>query len=480
MKNFILKTILALAIATTSLLVPSYAQDSSSIQNISNGGISQQFETANIVSEKLENLKLATRNYYIQNGAWPAVLADVITDGFYFGNLNTPYGTLITGGTVGPLYLLNITADTETIAEYIAGKNNGLSAGNIVNVGVTVQSAPDTLMLNLDPVGSGNTMNTDLLMDSNDISNINNLTADTINASTGVYDNGNRVYSASNQPSKADVGLNNISNYGISDDYSGGNSSTYASQKAVTDAYNSLNSLKLDATAQAVDSNLFDGLTSAAYARSSTTINGYALNSNISLTKTDVGLNNVENYSSSNSYVLNSPSTYATSQAVNNLYNFLETNKLNASATSVNSELLDGLNSSDFARSNTTINGNIFLICSGNLTISNSQIGTGLGAAVVIYSKGVADYNSSTVYGLIISKGNSLELDGSTVYGAILNYSSSFSLVGDSDITGSVISYSSVDFQGNDASITRGNIPTFLGLNIGLDPIVVPGSYLEY
>ena len=85
------------------------------------------------------------------------------------------------------------------------------------------------------------------------------------------------------------------------------------------------------------------------------------------------------------------------------------------------------------------------------------------------------------MYGLIISKGNSsLELDGSTVYGAILNYSSSFSLVGDSDITGSVISNSSVDFQGNDASITRGNIPTFLGLNIGLDPIVVPGSYLEY
>jgi hypothetical protein len=130
--------------------------------------------------------------------------------------------------------------------------------------------------------------------------------------------------------------------------------------------------------------------------------------------------------------------------------------------------------------SNTTINGNIFLICSGNITISNCQIGTGLGAAVVIYSKGVADYNNSTVYGLIISKGNSLELDGSTVYGAILNYSSSFSLVGDSDITGSVISNSSVDFQGNDASITRGNIPTFLGLNIGLDPIVVPGSYLEY
>jgi len=37
-----------------------------------------------------------------------------------------------------------------------------------------------------------------------------------------------------------------------------------------------------------------------------------------------------------------------------------------------------------------------------------------------------------------------------------------------------------VDFQGGSASITKGNMPTFLGLNIGLDPIVVPGSYLEY
>ena len=167
-------------------------------------------------------------------------------------------------------------------------------------------------------------------------------------------------------------------------------------------------------------------------------------------------------------------SSYANSQLLAN-------NNLTISGSTVNGPGYIVVNGNLNISSNTTINGNIFLICSGNITISNSQIGTGLGAAVVIYSKGVADYNNSTVYGLIISKGNSsLELDGSTVYGAILNYSSSFSLVGDSDITGSVISYSSVDFQGNDASITRGNIPTFLGLNIGLDPIVVPGSYLEY
>ena len=166
-------------------------------------------------------------------------------------------------------------------------------------------------------------------------------------------------------------------------------------------------------------------------------------------------------------------SSYSNSQLLAN-------NNLTISGSTVNGPGYIVANGNLSISSNTTINGNIFLICGGTLTISNSQLGTGLGAAVVIYSKGAADYNSSTVYGLIISKGNSLELDGSTVYGAILNYSSSFSLVGDSDITGSVISNSSVDFQGNDASITRGNIPTFLGLNIGLDPIVVPGSYLEY
>ena len=166
-------------------------------------------------------------------------------------------------------------------------------------------------------------------------------------------------------------------------------------------------------------------------------------------------------------------SSYANSQLLAN-------NNLTLSGSTVNGPGYIVVNGNLNISSNTTINGNIFLICSGNITILNCQIGTGLGAAVVIYSKGVADYNNSTVYGLIISKGNSLELDGSTVYGAILNYSSSFSLVGNSDITGSVISNSSVDFQGNDASITRGNIPTFLGLNIGLDPIVVPGSYLEY
>ena len=130
--------------------------------------------------------------------------------------------------------------------------------------------------------------------------------------------------------------------------------------------------------------------------------------------------------------------------------------------------------------SSSAINGNIFIISSGSITITDSQVGTDINTPVICYSKGNASYSNSNIYGLIVSKGSSLALDGSDVYGAILNYSSSFSLDGDTDIIGSVVSKYAVDLQSNLVSITKGNIPEFTGLSIGLDPFVVPGSYLEY
>ena len=136
----------------------------------------------------------------------------------------------------------------------------------------------------------------------------------------------------------------------------------------------------------------------------------------------------------------------------------------------------------DISISNSSlIKGNIFIICGGSLTISdNSEIGESINAPVLIYSKGNASLTNSTVYGLIVSKGDNLVLNGTSVNGAILNYSALFSLTGNSDIVGSVVSNYSVNLQGELASITRGNIPEFSGLVIGLDPFVVPGSYLEY
>ena len=130
--------------------------------------------------------------------------------------------------------------------------------------------------------------------------------------------------------------------------------------------------------------------------------------------------------------------------------------------------------------SNSVISGDIYIVCSGDLYVSNSQLGTSLSSSVVTYSKGRTDYQNSTVYGLVISNGNFLELNSITHFGAVLNHSPAFTIGNNSSIIGSVVSKYSVDFQGSGSSINRGNLPKFSGKDIGLDPFVVPGSYLEF
>ena len=130
--------------------------------------------------------------------------------------------------------------------------------------------------------------------------------------------------------------------------------------------------------------------------------------------------------------------------------------------------------------SNSIVGGDIYIVCNGDLTITNTQLGTSLNSAVVIYSRGSTLYQNSTCYGLLISKGNSLQLNNMAHYGAVLNHSPSFTLLNNSSVTGSVVSKYSVNFQGNGSSIARGNLPDFTGKDIGLNPFVVPGSYLEF
>ena len=130
--------------------------------------------------------------------------------------------------------------------------------------------------------------------------------------------------------------------------------------------------------------------------------------------------------------------------------------------------------------SNSVISGDIYIVCSGDLYVSNSQLGTSLSSSVVTYSKGRTYYQNSTIYGLVISNGNSLELNSINHFGAVLNHSPAFTIGNNSSIIGSVVSKYSVDFQGSGSSINRGNLPKFSGKDIGLDPFVVPGSYLEF
>ena len=130
--------------------------------------------------------------------------------------------------------------------------------------------------------------------------------------------------------------------------------------------------------------------------------------------------------------------------------------------------------------SGSVIKKNVSLICAGNLSVSSSQIGLTIRKPGIIYSKGTTSITGSTINGIIIAKGNSCTLSSTAVNGAILNYGSTFTLGSNSDVVGSTVSNHSIDLLDGNSSITKGNLPPFFGLNIGLDPMVVPGSYLEY
>ncbi len=130
--------------------------------------------------------------------------------------------------------------------------------------------------------------------------------------------------------------------------------------------------------------------------------------------------------------------------------------------------------------SNSMIQKNVKVICSGNLTVTNSQIGTSLRTPSLSYSKGTTSFTGSSIYGLIIAKGNTCTISSTTMYGALLNYSSTFTLSSSSSITGSVVSQYSIDIQDANSSITKGSLPPFFNTDIGLNPIVISGSYLEH
>jgi hypothetical protein len=119
---------------------------------------------------------------------------------------------------------------------------------------------------------------------------------------------------------KAYIGLDKVMNFSITNSYTGNSSSLYASQQAVTQAYNKLNNDKLDKNAKAVDADKLDGIDSTGFVRTSRKINGKSLTNDITLTKSDVGLGNVLNYGVTNDYRGTSSTTYVTQRALNNAY----------------------------------------------------------------------------------------------------------------------------------------------------------------
>lgn len=159
---------------------------------------------------------------------------------------------------------------------------------------------------------------------------------------------------------------------------------------------------------------------------------------------------------------------------------WLHNGDLTLTGTTVNGPGYLVVNGNLTIESNSVIRKNVFLICSGNLSVYSSSIGSGIRKPAIIYAKGTTSLNSSSLYGLVIAKGSSCTFNQTALYGCILNFGSTLSLSNSSSVTGSVVSNYSVDLLDANSSITKGSLPPFFGLDIGLNPTVIPGSYLEY
>jgi len=136
---------------------------------------------------------------------------------------------------------------------------------------------------------------------------------------------------------------------------------------------------------------------------------------------------------------------------------------------------------------NSTVAGGITLIANemefNNSSLGNSSLFNSVNGPVIVYSEDGGSINASNVSGLMINydtnNSGSYSFNNSTINGAILNYGSNFQINNSTNITGSVVSKYLITINSS-SSITKGNLPSFYGQNIGLSPSVIPGSYLEY
>ncbi len=134
----------------------------------------------------------------------------------------------------------------------------------------------------------------------------------------------------------------------------------------------------------------------------------------------------------------------------------------------------------DLTIDSSTIGGDIYLICNEKLTISSSNCGSSLNNYVVAYSKDALFTDSSTFYGMMISRGVEFEIENTSFYGAIYNESSTIDLKANANIVGSIVSKYSIKISDQTVTLSKGNFPLFINQDIGLKPSIVPGSFLEY
>ena len=130
---------------------------------------------------------------------------------------------------------------------------------------------------------------------------------------------------------------------------------------------------------------------------------------------------------------------------------------------------------------NCTIAGGVEIASSGKINISNSNLGSNVNSmsnSIVLFSRSGLNISGSNVRGLILNQGTDLNISNSSnVKGALYTCSNVTDIIS-STITGSVVSKYGVNL--NNSIINKGSLPPTYGLSYGFDPMIIPGSYLEY
>ena len=130
---------------------------------------------------------------------------------------------------------------------------------------------------------------------------------------------------------------------------------------------------------------------------------------------------------------------------------------------------------------NCTITGGIEIASNGEINISNSTLGSNVNSmanSVVLFTKGGISISGSNVRGLILNQGPDLTVSGSSNVKGALYTCSTTTNISSSTVTGSVVSKYGVNL--NNSTINKGSLPPTFGLSFGFEPMIIPGSYLEY
>jgi|GEM_PF-2056471 len=135
----------------------------------------------------------------------------------------------------------------------------------------------------------------------------------------------------------------------------------------------------------------------------------------------------------------------------------------------------------------------IMIVSGGEIDIDDgSVLGTGVSFpndGVILYAGEEIEIDDSIVYGLGISTGEDdeegLELEDSFFYGAFLAISGDIEIER-STIVGSLVTRYEFDIEDDEddegyiSTFTRGPLPLALSVYVGLEPYIIPGSWLEY